>query len=364
MVANNSLNKSEDREGMRNTRAYDSEIYYRWLILILVFLIFILGNGADTRLGFLVTFAVGAAYNALISFLISHGDKGYRKYALVISFFDILLLCAFVYYTGGIASEVFAILLFYMGYCSIIGNKSSNFAEGLFCVITYSVVCILHSVRFDIQMNYLWLIIRVILLTMSIRLMYKIICEVKKYDELHKKEFVMARTDKLTGLANRHYFDQKLNEEVYYADCTGNPLNVLIFDIDNFKKFNDTYGHTWGDKLLTLFSDIIKKNIRRSDIPVRYGGEEFLILLRDIDIFTARNVGDRIRRQLERERIMLERDGENKQVTVSCGIAQYPRHSSDIRKVVEFADQALYHAKARGKNIVVSYDEVIEKSFV
>ena len=92
--------------------------------------------------------------------------------------------------------------------------------------------------------------------------------KIKKYGDLHKKEFKMARTDKLTGLANRHYFDQKLGEEVQYADISGSPLNILMFDLDNFKRFNDSYGHVWGDKLLTLFSDIIMQNIRKCDIII------------------------------------------------------------------------------------------------
>ena len=182
--------------------------------------------------------------------------------------------------------------------------------------------------------------------------------EVKKYGELHKKEFKLARTDKLTGLANRHYFDQKLGEEAQYADVSGNPLNILMFDFDNFKRFNDSYGHVWGDKLLTLFSDIIMQNIRKSDIPVRYGGEEFLILIRDFDADMAKGVGERIRRQLEKQRIYVGDEENRKRVTVSCGLSQYPKNSAKIKEVIDFADKALYHAKAIGKNMVVSYDEI------
>jgi diguanylate cyclase (GGDEF)-like protein len=183
--------------------------------------------------------------------------------------------------------------------------------------------------------------------------------EVHKYNEMHKKEFKLARMDKLTGLANRHYFDQKLREEVEYADLNGKPLNVLIFDLDNFKRFNDTYGHVWGDKLLSLFSDIIKQNIRKSDIPVRYGGEEFLLLIRDLEIDMAKCVGERIRKSLEKQRIYSGNEDDRRKVTVSCGIAQYPKHASDIKLAIELADKALYYAKESGKNMVVSYDEMM-----
>jgi diguanylate cyclase (GGDEF)-like protein len=183
--------------------------------------------------------------------------------------------------------------------------------------------------------------------------------QVKKFDELHRKEFKLARTDKLTGLANRRYFDQKLSEDVQYSDETGNPLNILIFDLDNFKKFNDTNGHTWGDKLLTLFSDIIKHNIRQSDVPVRYGGEEFLLIIRDLDYERARNVGERIRNQLEKQYIYIKcEDDTKKWATVSCGVAQYPTDSKSIWEVIESADKALYNAKANGKNIIVCYKDI------
>ena len=174
----------------------------------------------------------------------------------------------------------------------------------------------------------------------------------------HKKEFRMARTDKLTGLANRHYFDQKLVDEVDYADRTSMPINILLFDLDNFKKFNDTYGHVWGDKLLILFSDIIKQNIRSNDIPVRFGGEEFLIMLRDLDIETAMCVGQRIRKQLEKQKIYIGVEEDRRRVTVSCGVAQYPKHANSIKTVIDYADKALYKAKEKGKNMVVSYDEM------
>jgi diguanylate cyclase (GGDEF)-like protein len=131
-----------------------------------------------------------------------------------------------------------------------------------------------------------------------------------------------------------------------------------MFDLDNFKKFNDTYGHVWGDKLLSIFGEIIMQSIRKTDIPVRYGGEEFMILIRDLDLEVAKSIGDRIRRQLENQRLLTGEGKEKVKITVSCGIAQFPRHSDDIKKVVDYADQALYYAKEIGKNIVVSYDEI------
>ncbi len=131
-----------------------------------------------------------------------------------------------------------------------------------------------------------------------------------------------------------------------------------MFDIDNFKKFNDTYGHIWGDKLLSMFGDIVMQNIRKTDIPVRYGGEEFIVLIGDLDMATVKGIGDRIRSQLEKQNFNMGNEETKCKVTVSCGVAQYPTHAKDIKEVVNYADKALYYAKEIGKNIVVSYDEI------
>jgi len=209
------------------------------------------------------------------------------------------------------------------------------------------------------EFNYLRLITKDLLIMIAALGVSLLNRQVKKYDEMHRKEYKLARTDKLTGLANRHYFDQKLKDEVEYADRNSTCLNILIFDIDNFKQFNDSYGHLWGDKLLALFSDIIKQNIRSTDIPVRYGGEEFLLVIRDLDLKLAKSVGERIRRSLERQRSNIEWELGGATVSVSGGLAQYPMHSSDIKEIINFADKALYFAKENGKNKIVSYDELI-----
>ena len=242
--------------------------------------------------------------------------------------------------------------------CGIYGNLASSMNTGIACAILYAATCVISDKLYNEGILYSTLVIRCILFLLAAFAISRISFEVKRFDELRKKEFRLARTDKLTGLANRHYLDQKVKEEVEYVKGTSSVLNVLIFDIDNFKSFNDTYGHLSGDKLLMLFADIIRQCVRKSDVPVRYGGEEFLILIRDMDIIIAKSVGDRIRRQLEKQRIHFGQQKERQRVTVSCGVAQYPLHSVNIKEVIEKADQALYHAKEIGKNIVVTFDEI------
>lgn len=336
-----------------------SIVYVRWLfILLMIPVSFLVPEITVSKSALFQTLAVAVVYNVLVTMATLKNLQKKRKNPALFVYLDILGVAIFSYQLGGINSDVFILFLFIIGYYGIGSDINHAARLSIFTVIVYTIGCISAS-RVNLEeMNYWRLLLRDAFIIFSAYAISHITGEVKRYDEMHRREFKLARTDKLTGLANRHYFDQKLKEEAEYADHSGNPLSVLIFDLDNFKRFNDTYGHVWGDKLLALFSDIIKQNIRRTDIPVRYGGEEFLILLRDLDMETAKNVGERIRKQLEKQRIYIGNDDNKKKVTVSGGVAEYPRHSKNIKEVIDYADKALYYAKEIGKNIVVGFDEI------
>lgn len=309
---------------------------------------------ADYGYAIIESLAVAAIYNGAVTAYILAGGK--RAYS--IQYLDIIIIMLLVMFSGGIGSDLFIFTFFIIGFCGINNDVANTMKTGIACAILYTVTCIFADRLYMTGINYATLVIRDLLYLMAAFSISRVCYEVKRYDDMRKKEFRLARTDKLTGLANRHYFDQKLKEEVDYVASKGSVLNILMFDLDNFKNFNDTFGHVSGDKLLVLFSDIIRQCVRKSDIPVRYGGEEFMIIIRDLDIFIAKSVGDRIRRQLEKQRIYLGQQEEKAKVTVSCGIAQFPTHSANIKDVIERADQALYYAKEIGKNIVVCYDDM------
>ncbi len=350
-------------EGARQTKI--TVIFYRWVILICIGLLTLPGsNMAVTGYALLGTLAVVAIYNTAVTIYTMKNKDKINKASSLFIFFDILFLTVISYFCGGLKSDTYLIIFFLLGYCGIFNDASYTIKIGIFSAIFYTASCIFEAGNNGVKLEVIRLAIRDLLLILGAYGVSRINYEVKRYDELRKKEFKLARTDKLTGLANRHYFDQKLREEVEYADESNTVLNVLMFDLDNFKSFNDSYGHMSGDKLLSLFADIVKQCIRKSDIPVRYGGEEFMILIRELDIFIARNVGERIRRQLEKQRIYVGSGDSKKKVSVSCGIAQYPYHSKNIKQVIEFSDQALYLAKKMGKNTVVVYGETGQERLV
>ncbi|WP_107795581.1 DUF484 family protein [Nitrosomonas aestuarii] len=163
--------------------------------------------------------------------------------------------------------------------------------------------------------------------------------------------------DALTGINNRRFFDQRLSEEISRCKRLQIPISCLFIDVDNFKHFNDTYGHASGDMVLKQVAGIIRNELRLSDIVGRYGGEEFAILLPDTDHRTAVEIAERIRVSIQKHRYKF--DKHMLQVTVSIGIADSQKFADENRTLNEIgntliaaADKALYKAKNAGRNCI------------
>ena len=160
--------------------------------------------------------------------------------------------------------------------------------------------------------------------------------------------------DPLTGLFNRRYLTESLDREVRRADRNGRPMGVVMLDLDQFKPFNDTHGHEAGDALLRAFGRFIQKNTRGEDIACRYGGDEFVILLVDADLGVARRRAEELR---EGFRGMVIRHLNHKldSISFSMGVAGFPIHGLTSEDLLAAADEALYDAKAEGRNRVCVY---------
>lgn len=169
----------------------------------------------------------------------------------------------------------------------------------------------------------------------------------------HTKE--LSITDDLTGLYNRRYFNQRYEREVQRAKRYRRPLSILMVDIDHFKNYNDVNGHLLGDEILKKVAILLENNLRKADILARYGGEEFVILLPEIDKAHADQVAEKLRRTIELKSFPREQYQPNKNLTISLGLASLPDDSTNSRELIEFADRALYRAKAEGRNRVVTY---------
>jgi diguanylate cyclase (GGDEF)-like protein len=170
---------------------------------------------------------------------------------------------------------------------------------------------------------------------------------------LHEELERLSVTDRLTDLYNHGYLHQRLDEEMERCQRFEHEMSLIMLDIDDFKKFNDRYGHPKGDTVLKAVSGIIKQNLREIDVAARYGGEEFVIMLPETDIAGAVAVAERIRLSMAQYPHITDEDGERVGQTVSLGVANFPTNASTAAALVEAADQAMYRAKRARKNQVV-----------
>jgi diguanylate cyclase (GGDEF)-like protein len=170
---------------------------------------------------------------------------------------------------------------------------------------------------------------------------------------LHQQMEQLTISDELTGIYNYRFFKLRLEDEMRRSVRYGQSLSLIMIDIDWFKRFNDTYGHETGNRLLREIVRVIADCVRDVDILARYGGEEFIIILPQTGQAEAYKIGERIRQRIADSRFEIGPDGkELVKVTVSIGISCYPENGRGENDLVESVDQALYRAKGAGKNLV------------
>ena len=169
---------------------------------------------------------------------------------------------------------------------------------------------------------------------------------------------IRSNTDALTGLANRRAMEEFVRNSQIESMETGQQLSVFMIDIDHFKKFNDTYGHQFGDQVIRLVASVLKDGLRASDMAARYGGEELIAILPGADLDVSRQVAERIRCRIAKARLTKRSSGaEIGTVTVSIGVAQFAfGESADA--MIERCDRSLYQAKREGRNRTVTEIEL------
>lgn len=164
--------------------------------------------------------------------------------------------------------------------------------------------------------------------------------------------FEMTTTDMMTKLRMKHYFYTVLLDKMGESAFTAKPLTVIMCDIDHFKNFNDSYGHSCGDEVLKGVARLIQNQTRSVDVAARYGGEEFCMLLPDTDAAAAEIIAERIRKGIEG--MAIEYEGQKMSITLSLGVAQYdPNRDLAGTSVIDRADKALYLSKQSGRNKVM-----------
>lgn len=164
--------------------------------------------------------------------------------------------------------------------------------------------------------------------------------------------------DPLTNIPNRKCFDEQLEIELAHARANGTGLSLLVFDIDHFKAFNDTYGHLTGDQVLRLVAQVLKANLKGRDMPARFGGEEFMAILPETELEGAVAVAENIRKAVQSKELLKRSTNEKLgRITLSVGVAEWQMKDSSA-SLIERADNCLYAAKRSGRNLVISERDV------
>ncbi|RMG60703.1 MAG: GGDEF domain-containing protein [Deltaproteobacteria bacterium] len=369
-------------------------IKMRWMILA-IFLIYGLYAGFFLRFESkyeigkihktvpVVAFLFAVAYNAWYHYSYRWFSR-IRHLNLIQILFDMAVVTVIVHFSGGAVSWFWAMYFVLILEGAFLGEKSydavviavlSSLSYG--ALLTAEYYGWIPAVKMPYENNALqqtfsyemlkWMWVTVIALLVGGIGSYMMGEIREKEDQLRK----MIITDSLTGLYNRWYFYLRLNSEIQRAKRYGRTFSLLVLDVDDFKKFNDTYGHQTGDLLLQSVANVIKKNVRRNDtypkydvdIPCRVGGEEFAVILPEASSVQSSVAAERLRMSVETkgaalvaERIRkgVEAEGvDGKRVTVSIGVASFPEHGTDADALFRAADDAMYLAKKRGKNRVV-----------
>ncbi len=334
----------------------------------------------------IIAFAVAIAYNGWYHYTYKWFSK-IRHLNLIQLLFDLLFVTLIIHFSGGAVSWFWAmyfVLILEAAYLGentydawVVGVAASLLYGALLTVEFYGIIspvempfennALQHTFNYE-MLKWAWVSVGCLLISgigayMTGRMR-------QQEEDLRK----MIITDSLTGLYNRWYFYYRLNSELQRVKRYGKTFSLLVMDVDDFKKFNDTYGHQTGDLILQGIANVIKNNIRRDDaypkydidIPCRVGGEELAIILPEASSAQGSAIAEKLRATIETNRgaIVAERirrniascDFEGKNVTVSIGVASYPEHGMDADSIFRAADDAMYLAKRLGKNQVILAD--------
>jgi diguanylate cyclase (GGDEF)-like protein/PAS domain S-box-containing protein len=177
--------------------------------------------------------------------------------------------------------------------------------------------------------------------------------QLQRVESLQEELREQAIRDSLTGLFNRRFLDEVFPKQINRIKKQNSYLAVIMLDIDRFKSFNDAYGHSAGDIMLARLGELLQNQTRPNDVACRYGGEEFVILLADTSIEVATKRAEEMRQTFEN--MTIEFEGRELRTTISIGISVYPDHGEQAEALLIQADQALYQAKANGRNCVVAW---------
>jgi diguanylate cyclase (GGDEF)-like protein len=322
--------------------------------------------GPDPRVGVVGTATTAFALAFSLGYLVLLGRAVYRPwFGLFTSLVDVTLvssaLMAFVLLREPVTATnsrlIFDFYFFAIAATALRYDAWITLAAGILAMVQYSIVIAVANLKFDLlaasplsgpygRFDWPTQISRVILLAAMTTLGAAIVYRSRELRRL-------SRSDRLTGLPNRTYLEERLIAEFARARRYEEPLAVAILDVDHFKRFNDTWGHAAGDVVLQAVGQTLRESVRESDVAVRYGGEEFVLLLPGMDSSAAVERAERLRQRMEETVIQIPRRAEPGRITISIGVGAYRVDGDSPEALLDAADARLFEAKEGGRNRVV-----------
>jgi diguanylate cyclase (GGDEF)-like protein len=320
-----------------------------WLLLLLVILYYVApGSEVSNPRGLVISFLAFGSFSLIFRYA-NFKVSQYQLKLAVETWVMISFITWALWNTGEINSPLFN-LYFLAIICSAMTlGKLITIIEILVIAISYFLL----AARGNSEFTFAELTVSMIYFTPFILVAFftrKLATNLKYGKNMFK---VLSETDEMTDLLNRRSFSPMLKEAAEFAEKYTQPISVMMIDADNLKDINDKYGHIAGDKLIKTVATTIKRCLRTSDIICRYGGDEFVALLPQMNADRAFEAGERLRSAVENSSFVV--NGETISSTISIGIASFPENVPDAHDLLELADATLYESKNAGKNLVLSH---------
>lgn len=336
--------KNMDKEHFIHLQRFERRIaYFRWFLIIVVWpIIYFLSDYQEHALFLQAICLLATLYNGIITYATFSKNLRFTTLLESTMYFDVLIINCVVASRGGLNSDVFFFYFIAITYHGAKLGVKGTIHTLIFSMVSYTIISVFFTADTFSLGRFLIRVITMPVMTVSI---YEMNRQVMKSANREREALELACRDPLTCLPNRMLLKSQFEQMIAGYKLTQNHFAIILFDIDNFKKINDSRGHSFGDNVLKTLADVIQDHMTASDFACRFGGEEFLILLKDGDPESAYMTADRIRRDFASRGIG------DLHASVSGGLHIYDGAYSIIDNI-NFADEAMYSAKAAGKNLI------------
>jgi len=280
--------------------------------------------------------------------------------------FDLVTLSLTVFFSGGLASPIIAMIIVYIMIATFLVDYHKALRSTLAAMVLLLVIAVLQEGRgFFTSPQVMSLLAFYFMFIFSYFVSGYLAKNLRGNEELLQELLRQTRelsiSDGLTGLYNQMHFFELLGRETKNSQRHNLSYTLIIFDVDHFKNFNDSNGHLRGSETLKGIAAVMKNKFRSTDLLAKYGGDEFVIILPQTDKVGAYLAAERLREGVEKQPFPGAETQPQKKITISIGLASYPEHGLSDEEILNHADKALYFAKESGRNRTIIYNETIEK---